>query len=520
MLNKTVKTGLIQSLLFALVACTNIIPQNPVRPPNVKINDDFSPLENEYRFKTEALTKSYLQRKLNFWLTEPVQEENLVKEIAYAGYKHREIFCSIMEEDQIMYGIINNITAVSTRKTYDPNFKSFLEGCIEVPPPIIGEFRVNTYTTNDQSQSYVAMDADGDFVITWFSDQDGDSLGIYAQRFGSNGLPAGSEFRVNTTTSGVQQSNTVGMDAAGDFVIAWTSYGGQDGNNNGVFAQRYDSSGIAAGSEFKVNSYYTGDQDSASMAMNSDGDFVIAWVSKSQDYGGSGIYAQRYFSGGTTNGSEFRVNTFTSGGQVRPSVAMDNNGNFVITWEGEGDGDIAGIYGQRFDSAGIIAGSEFKVNTILDGYQFWPTIGMDDDGDFVIAWVSYDSREPDGNTYAQRYNSSGTPQGSEFQVNTHTTKWQTYPTATMDSDGDFVITWASWEQDGDAYGIYAQRYNSGGTPQGTEFRVNSHTTSYQNRPWVAMDNTGDFIITWLSTYQDGNGFGIFGQRYDSSGTAR
>ncbi|MDZ8086445.1 MAG: cadherin-like domain-containing protein, partial [Nostoc sp. DedQUE12b] len=53
-----------------------------------------------------------------------------------------------------------------------------------------GEFKVNTYTTSDQSIPTVAMNAGGDFVISWQSDgQDGSINGIYAQLNPNKGVP-------------------------------------------------------------------------------------------------------------------------------------------------------------------------------------------------------------------------------------------------------------------------------------------------------------------------------------------
>jgi len=53
------------------------------------------------------------------------------------------------------------------------------------------EFQVNTYTTGQQLDASVAMDADGDFVVAWTSDgQDGNGHGIYAQRYSAVELPA------------------------------------------------------------------------------------------------------------------------------------------------------------------------------------------------------------------------------------------------------------------------------------------------------------------------------------------
>src|SRR5690606_36401463 len=50
-------------------------------------------------------------------------------------------------------------------------------------------------------------------------------------------------------------------------------------------------------------------------------------------------------------------------------------------------------------------------------------------------------------------------------------------------------------------------------------RVNTYTTNFQRRPAVAMDSDGDFVVTWTSTYQDGSGYGVYGQRYDMNGNA-
>ncbi|MFN9971113.1 MAG: hypothetical protein ACK58T_14600, partial [Phycisphaerae bacterium] len=58
--------------------------------------------------------------------------------------------------------------------------------------PQSGEFRVNSITLNEQQNATVAMDGDGDFVVTWTSNlQDGSSYGIYAQRFNESTTTAG-----------------------------------------------------------------------------------------------------------------------------------------------------------------------------------------------------------------------------------------------------------------------------------------------------------------------------------------
>ncbi|MDZ4689373.1 MAG: cadherin repeat domain-containing protein [Planctomycetaceae bacterium] len=77
--------------------------------------------------------------------------------------------------------------------------------------PVGGEFRVNTYTTGAQrtfteSPQSVAMDADGDFVVTWTSyPQDGSSYGVYAQRFVGQSPPV-----INPQTFTIAENRPVG----------------------------------------------------------------------------------------------------------------------------------------------------------------------------------------------------------------------------------------------------------------------------------------------------------------------
>ncbi|NGX62408.1 MAG: hypothetical protein K940chlam9_01905, partial [Chlamydiae bacterium] len=107
--------------------------------------------------------------------------------------------------------------------------------------------------------------------------------------------------------------------------------------------------------------------------------------------------------------------------------------------------------------------------------------------------------------------------GSEFQVNTYTTSEQQYPSVAPLNDGGFVVTWNSDGQDGDRYGVYGQRYASSGVKSGLEFQINTYTTNYQLFPSVASLNDGGFVVTWESSGQDGDFYGVYGQRYDSSG---
>ena len=98
------------------------------------------------------------------------------------------------------------------------------------------------------------------YVVTWtsFESNGGD---VFAQLLDSSGQKIGSEFRVNTETTDVQDQSEVVVLSDGGFMVAWESDGDQDGSGNGVYGQRFDSSANAVGGEFQINSYVTDDQE-------------------------------------------------------------------------------------------------------------------------------------------------------------------------------------------------------------------------------------------------------------------
>jgi hypothetical protein len=378
--------------------------------------------------------------------------------------------------------------------------------------PLGPEFRVNTYITNGQLRSSIALDAAGNFVIVWSSyTQDGDSGGIFGQRYASTGAPLGGEFRVNTYTTNLQLAPFVASEAAGNFVVFWSGADSHQNDNFDVFGQRYDAGGTPLGGEFRVNADTAGNQFVTSVASDPAGNVVVALQSYSDgsDYG---VFAQRYASTGAPLGGEFQVNSFTPRFQGAPAVASDALGNFVIAWTGatlaRGGFDILA---QRYDSSGRPLGGEFRVNTHIPGDQFAPAIASDSAGNFIIAWES----NAQGGIFGQRYSSSGAPLGGEFRVNTYTAWDQEDPSVASDPDGNFIVTWYSVGIEGYIYlDVFGQRYSSSGDPLGGQFRVNTFTTNNQIYPAVATDPSGNHVVTWTSCWtQDGSGCGVFAQRY-------
>ncbi len=258
------------------------------------------------------------------------------------------------------------------------------------------EYQVNTYSTyENQVSPAIAMNEKGNFVLTWTSgDQDGSFDGIFAQRFNKQGKALGPVFQVNSYTLYRQSFPSVAINKKGNFVITWKSEA-QDGSDYGIFAQMFNSKGIPSGPEFQVNTTTIGGQHFPAVAMDKNGNFVIAWVCwKQSGQGKNGIFAQRFNSQGEALGSEFQVNTSNDNYLDYCAIAMDKKGNFVIAWAIYNlDGSAMGIFAQRFNPQGNTVGSEFQVNTYTDRDQSDPAAAMDKRGNFVITW---DSNGQDG----------------------------------------------------------------------------------------------------------------------------
>jgi hypothetical protein len=380
--------------------------------------------------------------------------------------------------------------------------------------PLGPEFLVNTYTTANQARSDVAADLSGNFVIVWASQgQDGSYNGVFGQRYASSGAPLGPEFRVNTFTAQNQDGPSIAADPAGNFVVTWSSE--QYGPSREVFGQRYAASGAALGGEFRVNTFTTAAQSYSSVAVDANGNFEVVWASQTQDGPGFGVFGRRYDgTSGAPLGPEFRVNSYTTNDQYSPSIAADGSGNIVVVWASDTqDGSDSGIFGQRYASTGTPLGPEFRVNTYTTADQGSPDVAADLSGNFVIVWASLGQDGSLNGVFGQRYASSGAPLGPEFRVNTFTAQNQDGPSIAADPAGNFVVTWSSESQYGPSREVFGQRYAASGAALGGEFRVNTFTTGAQSYSSVAADANGNFEVVWASQTQDGSGFGVFGQRY-------
>ena len=396
------------------------------------------------------------------------------------------------------------------------------------------EFRVNSVTAGDQKAPSVAIDGSGKAAVAWQSfGQDGSDWGVYYSRLDpvSGGVadttPSG-DIRVNDAVSGAQQNPSVAAAANGNFVVAWEAVdplGGADASLD-IYAKVYNSAGtqITLGEQL-VNTDQLRDQVAPSVAVDADGDFAVVWTAGGIPGSGSDIFGQRFSELGIRSGQQFRVNDTTRASQVGGVVGMDQAGNFLVTWQSvHQDGFSEGVYARAYSAAGAILTGETLVNTVTEGPQSLPSIGMNSSGRAVVTWHSQ-NEDHQSALFAQRFNLSGsapflTKVGGELELATLVELAGSKAAAAIDHENRTVVAFESYDEDGDAMGIYAQMLDEFGDPIGSRFLVNTGFTSgNQGAPAAARAPDGRFVIAWQSQDEDGDGYGIYAQRYSSDGVA-
>lgn len=373
-----------------------------------------------------------------------------------------------------------------------------------------GEVQV-TPSSAYQGAPAVAWQPDGNYVIAW--QQQSVTTGgwdIFAQQFEPNGntppMAVGPAFQVSSMgTTFCRQSPTVATDAAGDFVIVWTS-DEETGGLRGIFGRLYNSGGQPQGGPFQVNTTMTYDDRAPAVAMAADGRFLVAWQSNGQDGSSWGIYGRAYPAASGQPSAEISVNVTTAGAQHSPAVAYlplsaAAPERFEIVWQSEGqDGSgtgASGIVGRAFDGTGIALSGELAINVPATGAHAHPRIASDPSGDFVVAWEGLTAGG--SVVLARRFNAAGTALSAQLMVDSSPTGPEHDPVLAANALGQFVVVWDALNVDGSGAAVLGQAFDSYlNQPLGGKLELNATTAGDQAFPGVGLSAGGSLLLAWQS----------------------
>lgn len=321
-----------------------------------------------------------------------------------------------------------------------------------------GEISVSQELAANDSDTDIAIATDGSFVVVWDHYNGSNGYDSLARVYNADGSPKTDEFIVHQSTSGHQWLPNVAMAPEGHFTIVWTEASGRDGNGAGVYMRSFDPDAHASSDDELVNSQTNGHQHQGDIAMNKDYCVITYTDMSGADGSGNGVFGRLIRLADNYKYNTQQINVQSSGNQDMPSIAMRTDGRFVIAWvSASQDGDAAGIFARMFPlslsnptGTGISSGnSEFQVNTYTASDQIYPSVAMSGDGYFLISWHSQNQDGTPYAIYAQRYDYRFADKiGGEFQVDSLTSGSQMYPGVALANSRRASIAWASNDADG------------------------------------------------------------------------
>jgi len=355
--------------------------------------------------------------------------------------------------------------------------------------------------TGDHLHPKLATNASGDFVAVWQDDADGNGSGqIHARAFTPDGVARTEEITVNTTAAGKQEMPDVAMADNGNFVVVWQD---DKGGTWDIMARGFKADGTQLFAQTPVNSPLTGKQLNPAVAADPQGNFVVAWEDDKTSNNYWQIHGRAFTASGSPRGSSFVVNQVTTNDQTNPAIGMDDSGNFVIAWEDSRRARFhPNIFYRRFDGSGLVKYSEAEAHmSDTNGYRWNPSIAVHGGGDFVIAWE--DDRDGDraGEVHATIFNNAGTAVLKDMTVSGSPDRHKGSPSVAMDPFANFFVAWEEHclaDADGctEASDIKGSGFAIDGTQLKAAFTVSYDDNADQRKPAVALDNNGRAFFAW------------------------
>lgn len=329
-----------------------------------------------------------------------------------------------------------------------------------------GEFVVNERGNERQSNPAIASDAQGRFLVAWNSaTHTAEHTGVFARRYAADGTPAGASFRVNSSGRDIYAIVAVAMNASGQAVIVWperSSTGLPVATNSSyshIVAQRYAADGAALGAPITVATSLLTNLRTPSVGIDAAGGFVVSWnsdlqsglLSENSSLGlGLGVFARRFGADGKPLAAQFRVDAGAANVIVdRPVVAVAPDGRFALAWQTNSAEDLSalGVQLRRYGADGKAIEAPLQPDAV--GMRRRPALSYAADGRLLVAAHST-------GIYVRGYAAGGAPIGPSQRADGGAASNAVQLPVLAQTQAGAAVAWQSFGQDGDGRGIRAR----------------------------------------------------------------
>jgi hypothetical protein len=234
-------------------------------------------------------------------------------------------------------------------------------------------------------------------------------------------------------------------------------------------------------------------------ARSINGTSVVVWNNHISGTGHYDIRAQRMV-GGIKFGPELVVSAATTD-EDEPAVAMDSHGDFVVAWREVETNGHTNVLAQRFNFSGTRLGGIVPVATGIF-QQHDPSVAMDARGDFVVAYTR-DTNNSNPDVFAKLFNVNNQLVAVDNVAITSFS--EEHASVAMAPNGRFDVAFektlsSTFHQIG--LGLYDASGNLlvvEGMPDGF-----AGTTGIDSNPSVSMDNSDNAVVAWFHRDSSGN----------------
>jgi len=347
-------------------------------------------------------------------------------------------------------------------------------------PAIIAPFLPGQH----QGFTDLALDSQGNYVVTWIREVGDKQAVIYARRFDADGRLMGEPFQVNEQPFSLGYSGfldhyyhrtLVEMNQDGSFCIAWNT-------EQGLFMKVYDALGNPLSSERRVADKEAGSEPRYyfSLAFANER-ILLAWV-----YSNSGLKRVVYqifskqgekidsevktalsppsrydFAQISQDGTVFifspnpkGIQKFKSGEPMEEAISVGSSvfsgSSFAINELGqvllleERRGHKKGqLYAHLYDATGNVIWQDLNIHTQEEWGMINTSVQLINDY-FVVTWQD---ENPKAKVMGRRFDISGQALEDTFEISTHDFEMSFYPSLDLNDAGKMVVAWHGWNPD-------------------------------------------------------------------------
>ena len=237
----------------------------------------------------------------------------------------------------------------------------------------------------------VAVDSDGDAVVTWAEWHSDGSVYPMMRRLSRSGSPSAAT--VLSLSPARAEPPAVAFDREGDAVLAWA-------NDNVVQGRTLSASGTLGPLETMSPNLSPIDRHfTAEVTVDRDGDALVTWLHWTAADQSNQVWG-RWVSRSGTLGTVRQLTPSTQPDLVNYSVAGDLDGDVMLTWDRFHNGYL---YGRQITRTGTLSPLVFVTT-----YGRLHTVAVDDDGDGVVVYQGRGINGSVGSVRVRRVTPSGT----------------------------------------------------------------------------------------------------------------